>query len=214
MAGRTGTRLLGLIVSLVLLAAACGGDSDTVRYKDGDTALFDLPVDWNLYDADDLTGVQGRPFVTNFGSQLAVISQVGFDGAPGREVGNLNAAVASVQFPVGTYTVRAVGEAEKDAVSRALLEQTVLWPEAFTIAENPLVKEDFSFSDDFEGIRRFVAFQDTASEAEGLVYFIAVTDPTDSKIFSMAAGCSRTCWETYGEEIVGVVDSWLVNTRP
>ncbi len=213
MNGRRRYGLLGALTALALVATSCGGDSDALEYKDGQRALFELPPEWHLYEADELTTIQARPFVTNFGSQLAVITEVGFDGAPGRAVANLNAPVATLSYPVGSYTVRSVGEAEKDAISRALLEQTVLWPDAFSISEQPLVKEDFSFSEDYEGIRRFLAFRDEAADAEGLVYFITVTDAADTKIFSMAAGCSRACWETYGEQIVDVVDSWLVNTR-
>lgn len=208
---KSGLRLFGVVVALTL-AAACGGESGTIEYKDGKTALFQVPADWHVYEADELASIQGRPFVTNFGTQLAILNEVGFDGAPGKNVTNLDAPVAAVEYPVGTYVVRSIGSVEKEAISRALLENAILWPEAFDVSEQSLVDEDFSFGD-FEGIRRVLSFQDSASEAEGLVYFITVTDPTDTRIFSMAAGCSRACWEIHGDDIVGVVDSWLVNTR-
>jgi hypothetical protein len=207
----TRRRVWAALVPLLIVAAACSGTSSSIEYKaPDDSALFRVPQDWHIYSADELTSIQNRPFVTNFGDQLAVLSEVGFDGAPGASVANLSVAVAAAEYPVGTFVVRAVGESEREAVSRSLLEQAVLWPEAFTVAEG--VEEDFSF-DDFEGIRRFVPFQDQDTEQQGLVYYISVTDPEDTRIFSMAAGCSRTCWEIYGDEIVEVVDSWLVNTR-
>ncbi len=215
-AQRLNWRLLAAATVVVLVAAACGsGDAARLEYKDPDeAALFSVPTDWHLYESQELTSLDGAlPFVTNFGNQLALLSQVGFDGAPGRSVSNLNVGLAAAEYPVGSFVVRAVGSTEREAVSRSLLEQAVLWPEAYTVGEEGAFEEDFEFDRDFEGIRRFLPFQDQATEAQGLVYFITVTDPADTRIFSMAAGCSVACWEIHGDEIVEVVDSWLVNTR-
>ena len=206
-------RLIGLLAALALATVACGGSSSSIEYKAPDeSALFRIPADWHLYEADELSEIPVRPFVTNFGATLAILNEVGFDGAPGRGVTNLDVGVAGVTYPVGSFVVRSVGSFERDQMSRALLEQTVLWPEDFSVSEQGLVKEDFSFAD-FAGIRRVLPFQDPQTQQEGLVYFISVTDPTDTKVFSIAAGCSLECFETHREEIIGVVDSWLVNTR-
>ena len=212
----TGRRFTAAVVLLGLVAVACGGGGDSgLEYvAPDDAALFTVPTDWHLYQSDELASLGGLPFVTNFGNQLTVISQVAFDGAPGRAVSNLGANVASSEYPVGSFVIRGIGTEEREAVSRTLLEQSVLWPENFSVDEEAAFEEDFEFSTEYEGIRRFLPFQDQETEEEGLVYFISVTDATDTRIFSMAAGCSTACWEVYGDQIVEVVDSWLVNTNP
>jgi len=40
-----------------------------------------------------------------------------------------------------------------------------------------------------------------------------VTNPSDDRIYSIVAGCSRQCYIDNQEQIERVVDSWLVNKR-
>ena len=199
---------------LSLIAAACGGAADRIEYKDpAGRALFKIPNDWHIYESDDLAGLLAVPFVTPIGgSPLAVLSQVAFDGAPGRDISNLVVPVASAGYPVGAYSVRSVGFDDRDTLSRQLLAETVLAPFGYILGD-ALLSEDFDFGRNYDGIRRFVPFTDATTADQGIVYFVSVTDPNDTKVFSMAAGCSNACWETYGEDIVEVVDSWLVNTK-
>ena len=204
-------RLLGL--SAVLTLVACGGSSSSFEYKSPDeTALFRVPTDWHIYEADELSDIASLPFVSPIGNELAVLSEVAFDGAPGRGVGNLNVAVAGVEYPVGTFVVRAIGAFAREQMSRSLLESAVLWPESYSVAEPRFFDEDFNFSE-FDGIRRILSFQDPSTQQQGLVYFISVTDPADTKVYSIAAGCSLECFQLHRDEIIGVVDSWIVNTR-
>ena len=129
------TQVLVWIAALALLAAACGGtgSSDTFRYKDpNDLALFDVPNDWNVYTADELTQ-QNLPFVTNFVDTLPIATVAAFDAGTGRSVANLQQSVSSVRYPVGSYVVRDVSRGERDLLSRASLETLVLWPEFFTV---------------------------------------------------------------------------------
>ncbi len=210
-------RLRGRTLAIAVLsfvAAACGGVADQIEYKDpADRALFKIPNDWHLYSSDELAGLAEVPFVTPTGATpLSVLIQVAFDGAPGREVSNLDVSVASARYPVGVYTVRSVGFEDRNILSRQLLSEAVLSPLKYTPGQE-ILTEDFDFGRDYDGIRSFVAFTETATADRGIVYFISVTDPEDTRVFSMAAGCSNACWESYADDIVKVVDSWLVNTR-
>lgn len=202
------------IALLSLVAAACGGVADRIEYKDpADEALFKIPNDWHLYRSDELAGLGEVPFVTPVGgSPLAVLTQVAFDGAPGRDISNLDVSAASAGYPIGAYSVRSVGFEERDDLSRQMLSETVLSPFVYTLGEDVLA-EDFDFGRNYEGIRRFVPFTETATADQGIVYFVSITNPDDTRVYSMAAGCSNACWETHGAEIVDVIDSWLVNTR-
>ena len=109
------------------------------------------------------------------------------------------------------FTVRSIG-ANRDFLSRSILEEAVIPQQVFTVGQD-IVAEDFDFGRNYEGIRRFVPIQDTTTEDEGIVYYVSVTNPEETTIFTIAAGCSRACWEAFQDDIVGVVDSWIVNTR-
>lgn len=197
-----------------LLAVACGGlPSDRVEYKHpDDLALFEVPRDWHLYEEDELVQ-QNLPFVTNFVDTLPIVSVTAFDAGTGRSVQNLQQPVAAVRYPVGSFVVRNVSRGERDLLSRASLETLVLWPEFYTVTNRGTGDDDYSFGDDYEGIRRVVQFQDQATEERGVVAFASVTNPDDTLIYSVAVGCSEECFERHTEEILGVVNSWVVNTR-
>ena len=208
-------RVRRLPAALLTLAVACGGGTPTsLEYEDpNQSAIFEIPREWHLYEADELTAVPTLPFVTDFGTQLSVVSKVGFDGATGRDVANLDVAISNAEYPVGSMVIRAVGSAERDLLSRNLLESAVIHTQAYTTSTNSGIAEDFRFDTGYEGIRRFVSFQAQESEDQGIAYYISVTNPDDSRIYTMAAGCSIACFETYRDRILEVVDSWLVNTR-
>lgn len=203
----------GVVAAFALVATACGGPGDpqTLTFKDPqERAVFEVPGDWHLYSADELAAVPSIPFANP--GDYPIVAQVGFDGGPGRAAGNLMESIASVGYPVGTYTVRAIGAEARDDLSRGVLQDLVISDNAYQFGQ-VLLSEDFDFGQDFEGIRRWIPFVDQTTSQTGLVYFISVTDPADTTVFTMAAGCSDVCWEQYAEEIIGVVDSWIVNTR-
>lgn len=206
--------IAGTLAAFALIVAACGGGSaDSTEFKDPEErALFEIPNGWHLYEADELAQVPAVPFVN--ASEFPLVTQVGFDGGPGRAVTNLSAdSLAAVDYPVGAYTVRAVGTEERDSLSRAALQDLVISDNAYQLGQ-VILSEDFDFGRDYEGIRRWIPYVDQTTAQTGLVYFISVTDPADTTVYTMAAGCSAVCWEQYRDDIIGVVDSWIVNTRP
>lgn len=206
-------RLSVWVAAIAVVSVACGGDATAgLQYKDpDDLALFEIPDGWNLYTEDELA-LLNLPFVTATGDILPLATVAAFDAGTGRSTNNLLQSVSSVRYPVGTFTVRNVSREEREFLSRGTLEQMVLWPENFTIT-NRLADSDFDFGNDYEGVRRVLQFEDPQSQQRGAVVFISVTNPDDSRILSMAVGCSEECFfEQYAEEIIEVVDSWVVNT--
>lgn len=209
---RSWSRLLAGVF-LASLVVACGGSPEdgSIRFQDpDDRAVFDVPNDWHLYSADDLAAIPSVPFAND--GAYPVVAQIGFDGGPGRATTNLSESIAAVGYPIGTYTVRTIGSENRDDLSRSVLQDLVISDNAYQFGQ-VLLSEDFEFGEDFEGIRRWIPFVDQTTAETGLVYFISVTDPLDTTVFTMAAGCSEVCWEQHAEEIIGVVDSWIVNTR-
>lgn len=207
-----GSMALAALLALALVASACGGASSGIEYKDPeDRALFVIPDDWNLYEPDELVSLPVVPFSSSFSDSLPILQRVAFDGATGRDPNNLAVSAAGATYPIGVFTVRSTG-ANRDFLSRSVLEEAVVSQQAFTVGQE-LLAEDFDFGRDYEGIRRFVPFQDNTTQDEGVVYYLSVTNPEETVIYTIAAGCSRTCWDTYQDDIIGVVDSWIVNTR-
>ena len=199
-----------------LLAAACssGEPSDTVTYKDpSELSLFAVPNDWHLYELDELAALDDLPFNETFqGLEFTTVNSVAFDGSPVRDVSNVTTPVATASFPIGSMSVRSVGNSERDFLSRVVLHQSVLPYYSFNEPDE-VSKEDFSFGDGFDGVRVLVSFVADNNRDVGVAYLISVHDAEERRIYSMVAGCSYECFIANQEEIVKVVDSWLVNTK-
>ena len=146
------------------------------------------------------------------GFTFPAVTSVGFDGAPVRDVAVLSSDLTLADYPIGTASVRQVGDRERDFLSRAMLSQSVV---PYYGLSNPqeITKEDFSFGDGFDGIRLLVAYDSEAGTEQGVAYLISVSDPDNSRIYSIVAGCNRECFIANQDEITKVVDSWLVNKK-
>ena len=146
------------------------------------------------------------------GFTFPAVTSVGFDGAPVRDVNALGADLTVADYPIGTASVRQVGDRERDFLSRAMLTQSVVPYFALTNPQE-LQKEDFTFGDGFDGVRLLVAYDSEAGTEQGVAYMISVSDPTDNRIYSIVAGCNRECFIANQDTITKVVDSWLVNKK-
>jgi hypothetical protein len=146
------------------------------------------------------------------GFTFPAVSNLAFDGDPVRDVTHLSRTLPEAEYPIGLMSVRQIGETEKDFLSRAVLTQSLL-PYYNLANSQELTKEDFTFGSGFDGVRVLVAFEDEAGENQGVAYLITVSNPEDTRMYSIIAGCSRECFISHQDTIVGVVDSWLVNKR-
>ena len=204
-----------MLAATGLLISACGGNSsNVVTYTDTQRlGRFQIPENWHTYQLSELSGLDDLPFDEAVqGFTFPAVSSLAFDGAPVRDVNHLSNALPEAEYPIGLMSIRQIGEAEKDFLSRAVLTQSVL-PYYDLANSQELTKEDFSFGGGFDGVRGLVAFEDEAGQNQGVAYLITVSNPEDTRMYSMIAGCSRECFITHQETIVGVVDSWLVNKR-
>ena len=211
---RLGLRLAALGAALAVTVSACGSSNpDVVTYRDPDRhSLFELPTEWNLYEGDQLTQVSIPFVIQGQDFQLPVISQMAFDGAPDSDPDNVGNSVSTSSFPIGAVTVREIGPDERDFMSRFLLAELVV-PYHSQLGSEEILKQDFVFDNDFRGVQLAIAYTDSVTEAEAAVYLISVTDPNVTRMYSIAVGCSLDCFSTHQEDIVAVVDSYLVNTR-
>jgi hypothetical protein len=208
-------RVVGVAAVFTLALAACSSSSsDVVTYTDEDNlSRFDLPNDWNIYEFNEVSELEDLPFDEPVqGLTFPAVSSVGFDAAPVRDVSSLAGSLADADYPIGVAHVRSVGEAERDYLSRAVLSQSVV--PYFALA-NPqeLSKEDFTFGDGFDGVRILFAYEAESGTDQGVAYMISVSDPGDSRIYSIVAGCKRECFIANQDQITKVVDSWLVNKK-
>ncbi len=209
------SRPLVLVAIVALIAAACGGgDSDSLTYKDPDRlTLFEIPATWNLYTTEDLSAVTEVPFVVQGRDfTLPVISRVAFEGSPSRNVSNLAQPISRLDFPVGSAVVRSIGPSMRDLVSRYLLTEVVV-PYRQAPQSQEILKTDLQFADDWEGVQVVVQYTESATSEDAAVFMASITDPEQTRLFSIAVGCSVDCFNTYIEDIRGIVDSWLVNTN-
>lgn len=205
------------LVLLTLGSAACGssGDSGLISVRDGGdppSMFFQVPSDWSVYQSSDLEGVTETPFVAQTSDlTLPVASRVVFQGTS-RDAGVPDANVSDSQYPVGSAVVRTIPASQRDAMSRYWLAELVVPYHGQAVASEEL-KQDISLGEGFDGVQLLVAYNDTITGIDTAVFFISVTDPEVQEMYSIAVGCSVACFNENVEEIVDIIDSWLVNTR-
>jgi hypothetical protein len=203
-----------VLVSVVLLAACNSGPAEIATYTDpGKLSLVNIPTDWNAYQFDELSTLDALPFHEAFQQfEYPAVSSIAFDAGPSRDVGNVTAPLSAANYPIGSMSIRTVGDVEKEFLSRATLSQAVLPYYQYLEPEEHL-KEDFTFGDGYDGVRLLVSYSEPNGAGVGVAYLISVTDPADQRIFSIVVGCNRTCFIENQTLIEQVVDSWLVNKR-
>ena len=203
-----------LLVSSVLLAACSEGSSDVTTVTDDQSlSRFDVPNGWHTYELAELSTLEQLPFDAEYQSfSFPAITSVGFDGSPVSDVTQLNSSIADADYPIGAASVRQVGDVERDFLSRAMLSQSVV-PYRTLANADELQKEDFSFGSGFDGVRVLFSFESETGSDLGVGYLISVSDPDDSRIYSIVAGCNRECFIANQDTITKVVDSWLVNKK-
>ncbi|HWB90034.1 MAG TPA: hypothetical protein VG872_12615 [Acidimicrobiia bacterium] len=203
------------VVVFGLAVAGCSGAGADVRTITDDQSLtrFDLPNGWHSYELSELSTLDQLPFDVPYqGFSFPAITSIGFDGAPVEDVTQLTTGLAEADYPIGAASVRQVGDVERDFLSRAMLTQSVL---PYRTLPNPeeIQKEDFTFGAGFDGLRVLVSFESESGSDLGVAYLISVSDPEDSRIYSIVAGCNRQCFIANQDTITKVVDSWLVNKK-
>jgi hypothetical protein len=204
-----------LLVPFALALIACaGGESSTNNYTDpGKLSLVELPGTWHTYELDELGDLEARPFDQPYGGfEYPAVVSTAFDGAPSRDLNNVSIPLVESAYPIGSVSVRTVGDIEKQFLNRATLTQSLVPYFQFLDAQEH-VREDFTFGDGYDGVRVLVSYADDTGAEVGVAYMISVTNPSDDRIYSIVAGCSRQCYIDNQEQIERVVDSWLVNKR-
>lgn len=206
-----------LLVCLGFALAACSGSTngDHITYVDpAEFSIFSIPGDWNLYELKDLEGLGEFPFTHSVeGMTFPVIAGAGFTASPTRDPNHLTMSMAEVDFPIGSMSVRQLGADERERLSRFILTQSVIPYRSYPNMVEEFA-EDFSFGSGFEGVRRLVRFVDPENTQRlATAYMVVVTDPADQRMYSIVAGCSEECFASNQNQIVEVIDSWMVNTK-
>ncbi len=211
--GRSAGPLLAVLLALFLAACGAGGNPDRITYRDADNrALFELPKEWHLYRADELAQLGPVPFLPEGGGNI--LSYVAFDGAAGRDLGNVALDAPASDFPVGAQIIRQIHPDEKNDISNRIMATS-----AYNVYSPDLGVEilfldrDPSFESDFDGIRGYLGVTQGDGAEEGVVYVRAVHNPEVTELYSMAIGCSLDCFMRDRETIEEAVDSWIINTR-
>lgn len=208
-------RLLIAVSLLAVVGGACaeGTDAGFRAVRDESRLMFlEIPDDWAVFGSDALAGVVDTPFVAQSDDfSLPVVSRVVFQGA-GVDAGVPGTDISAFSYPVGSAVVRTISESQRDIISRYLLQEMVV-PYHGQPAAQEVLKEDISLGEGYDGVQMVVAYTDGVTDRDVAVAFISITDPEVDRLFSIAVGCSLECFQEHQSTILGVVDSWLVNTR-
>jgi hypothetical protein len=203
-------------VSIAVLAfvAGCADDSSegSTPIRDDSRALFfELPSGWTVVPESDVTALGRTPFVAQTSFTLPVVSRVVFHG-PGFAFGDAAQDTSLFGSPLGSAVVRTIPEGSRDFISRYLLAELVVPYHSEPIATEHF-KQDIELGDGYNGVQLLISYADTEEQVPAAVLFTVVTDPDDRRMYSIAVGCSAECFNTHGDAITEIIDSWLVNTR-
>jgi hypothetical protein len=208
-------RRLLLALTATFLVGACGSGSDSGVQQVRDSAqemYFEVPEEWAVFLSDDLAGLTDTPFVSQDAAlSLPVFSRVVFHAA-GPDAGLPAANTSDLDYPVGAAVVRTIPASMRDQISRYWLAELVIPYHSQPVAQEEL-KEDVTVGDGFDGVKVLVLYNDAATESDAAAFLISVTDPEVEFMYSIAIGCSLACFNEHVQDIVDIVDSWLVNTR-
>ena len=205
--------LLALPATFFLFACGSGSDSGVQQVRDSAQEMyFEVPEEWAVFLSDDLAGLTETPFVSQDGAlSLPVFSRVVFHAA-GPDAGLPAANTSDLEYPVGAAVVRTIPASMRDQISRYWLAELVIPYHSQPVAQEEL-KEDVTIGEGFDGVKVLVLYNDATTESDAAAFLISVTDPEVEFMYSIAIGCSLTCFNEHVQAIVDIVDSWLVNTR-
>lgn len=207
-------RRVALVLAATAIAAACSGSSgqESTPIRDDSRALFfELPSGWTVVPESEVAALGMTPFVAQTSFTLPVVSRVVFHG-PGFVFGDAALDTSLFGSPVGSAVVRTIPEGSRDFISRYLLAELVVPYHSEPIATEHF-KQDIELADGYEGVQLLISYAETEEQVPAAVLFTVVTDPDDERMYSIAVGCSAECFNTHGEAITAIIDSWLVNTR-
>jgi hypothetical protein len=207
-------RRVALVLAAVAIASACAESSaqESTPIRDDSRALFfELPSGWTVVPESEVAALGRTPFVAQTSFTLPVVSRVVFHG-PGFAFGDAALDTSLLGSPLGSAVVRTIPEGSRDFISRYLLAELVVPYHSEPIATEHF-KQDIELGDGYEGVQLLISYAETEEEVPAAVLFTVVTDPDDQRMYSIAVGCSAECFNTHGEAITAIIDSWLVNTR-
>lgn len=202
-----------VLLSLILVACTGGGSPDKITYRDSENrSLFELPKDWNLYRADELMQAGTVPFLPNTGANI--VSYVAFDGAAGRNLGNLVAGAAGAPYPLGAQIIRQVSADEKDLISNYYMATSTYATSNPSLGVQIIqLDDDPGFDREYDGVVGYLGVTQGGDDLQGVIYLRVGHNPDGTELYSMAVGCSLDCFRRQQQEIEQAVDSWVVNTR-
>ncbi|MEX2419001.1 MAG: hypothetical protein WD652_01345 [Acidimicrobiia bacterium] len=207
-------RRVALVFAAMAVVAACSESSSqgsTPIRDEGREVFFELPSGWTVVPESQVAALGRTPFVAQTTFTLPVVSQVVFHG-PGFAFGDAAQDTAAFGSPVGSAVVRTIPEGSRDFISRYLLAELVVPYHSKPIATEHF-KQDIELADGYAGVQLLISYAETEEQVPAAVLFTVVTDPDDERMYSIAVGCSAECFNTHGEAIAAIIDSWLVNTR-
>jgi len=200
--------LLGLILG------ACGSQQAKVNsYSDeAHRIYFEVPSEWHIYEDHDLESVESQFAGPIYTYVLPIAERVGIDGFPSVNADNLDQRLSSAQFPIGEVVIRRVGPDVRDQVSRSLVREAGFPLSSFDKVTS-YFQEDLNLGSGYLGQKALASYEDPEGGPVGAVYLAAVSDASDEHIYSIAVGCSVSCFNENRDAISKVVSSWLVNVR-
>jgi hypothetical protein len=205
---RSAVTVLGGVAALAALAlVSCGTPKYEYLQDDGVGTYLKVPHDWTVISEDqmlddlDLAPAE-RDFYERFGWAVVatgnLISQA--DGS----------LVPDPAEPTVTVLVRPLNEQEQAQLSNEMLENLFRNLEMMTADQYVLLGvEPVVIGEKYGGVQRLYQLKHTDGSYTTHVERV-VANPSSSRVYALSMVCSPECFETYGDDIGEVLDSWTI----
>jgi hypothetical protein len=208
---RAGATALVMTVAAAVLLAGCAGSGFTYVQSSANRTYFKVPDDWQVYDKDQVLGLDRRPSQPQADPGLKYLAVFDADPKPSLEH-DLQTATA----PFGVVKVRQLSPEERDTFSLQSLRNEVVPIDDILeqeVGQIQLIQEPESIvkSGGLRGSR--LVYSVVTENGSFTVDQTGLVDAATNMLYFFIVGCESECFAENRRTISEVADSWTIKER-
>jgi hypothetical protein len=200
-----------MTVAAAVLLAGCAGSGFTYVQSSANRTYFKVPDDWQVYDKDQVLGLDRRPSQPQADPGLKYLAVFDADPKPSLEH-DLQTATA----PFGVVKVRQLSPEERDTFSLQSLRNEVVPIDDILeqeVGQIQLIQEPESIvkSGGLRGSR--LVYSVVTENGSFTVDQTGLVDAATNMLYFFIVGCESECFAENRRTISEVADSWTIKER-
>ena len=206
-----GVTALGLSVAAAVLLSACAGSGFTYVKSSANKTYFKVPKDWEVYNKDEVLGVDGRATRATPDPGLRYLAVFDADPHP-----SLEHDLQTATSPFGVVKVRQLSPEERDTFSLSSLRNEVVPIDEILeqdVGKIQLLQEPKSIvkPGGMRGSR--LVYSVVTENGAFTVDQTGLVDASTNTVYFFIVGCESECFAQNRRTISEVADSWTIKER-